>query len=200
MTTIELTSSQERVLTALVNLAENADRPVSGREIAESIDRNPGTVRNRMQSLRDLRLVEGVPGPEGGYVPTDGAYDALGVERMDDAETTPVAVDGDPVEGVNVEEIDLSNVANPELCRAELVIRGPVGPFDAGDRVTIGPTPAAGLRISGTVDATNVDGNTLLLRVDGMETPATDAADSTDTADAADAADPTDAANANAAD
>ncbi|TKX81622.1 Rrf2 family transcriptional regulator [Halorubrum sp. SD626R] len=194
MTTIELTSSQERVLTALVNLAENADRPVSGSEIAESIDRNAGTVRNRMQSLRDLRLVEGVPGPEGGYVPTDGAYDTLGVERMDDAEITPVAVDGDPVEGVNVEEIDLSNVANPELCRAEIVIRGPVGPFEAGDHVTAGPTPTAGLRISGTVDATNVDGNTLLLRVDGMETPAADAADT------ADAADPTDAASAGAAD
>jgi predicted transcriptional regulator len=176
MSTIQLTSSQERVLTALVNLAENADRPVSGREIAESIDRNAGTVRNRMQSLRDLQLVEGVAGPDGGYVPTDGAYDTLGVERMDDAETTPVAVDGDTVEGVNVEEIDFSSVANPELCRAELVIRGPVGPFEAGDHVTVGPTPAAGLRLSGTVDATNVDGNTLLLRVDGMETPAADAA------------------------
>jgi predicted transcriptional regulator len=171
MSVIQLTSSQKRILTALVNLAENADRPVSGSEIAESINRKAGTVRNQMQSLRDLQLVEGVPGPDGGYVPTDGAYDVLGVERMDDAETTPVTVDGDPVEGVNVEEIDLSSVANPELCRAELVIRGPVGPFETGDRVTVGPTPAAGLRLSGVVDATNVDGNTLLLRIDGMETP-----------------------------
>ena len=172
MSAIQLTSTQKRLLTALVNLAENADRPVSGREIADSINRNPGTVRNRMQSLRDLRLVEGVPGPDGGYVPTDGAYETLGVERMEDAESTPVAVEGDPVEGVNVEEIDLSSVANPELCRAELVIRGPVSPFDAGDHVTVGPTPAAGLRLSGVVDATNVDGNTLLLRIKGMETPA----------------------------
>ncbi len=172
MSTIQLTSSQKRVLTSLVNLAENADRPVSGRTIADAISRNPGTVRNRMQSLRDLQLVEGVPGPDGGYVPTDGAYEALDIARMDDdAERTPVACEGDPVEGVNVEEIDLSSVANPELCRAELVIRGPVGTFDAGDYVTVGPTPAAGLRLSGTVDATNVDGNTLLLRVDAMETP-----------------------------
>ena len=172
MSAIQLTSSQKRVLTALVNLAENDDQPVSGREIAESIDRKAGTVRNRMQSLRDLRLVEGVPGPDGGYVPTDGAYDTLDLERMDDAETTPVAVEGTPVDGVNVEAIDLSSVANPDLCRAELVIRGDVGPFERGDHVTVGPTPAAGLRLSGVVDATNVDGNTLLLRVDGMETPA----------------------------
>jgi len=159
------------MLTALVNLAENVDRPISGKEIADSIDRKAGTVRNRMQSLRSLQLVEGVPGPDGGYVPTDDAYDVLGIDRMDGAETTPVAVDGTPVEGVNVESIDLSSVANPELCRAELVLRGPVGPFETGDHVTVGPTPATGLELSGTVDATNVDGNTLLLRVDGMETP-----------------------------
>ncbi|WP_418286693.1 Rrf2 family transcriptional regulator [Halorubrum sp. DTA46] len=171
MSAIELTSSQKRVLTSLVNLAENADRPVSGREIAETIDRNAGTVRNRMQSLRDLQLVEGVPGPKGGYVPTDGAYETLGIERLADAARTPVECEGALVEEVNVEEIDLSSVANPELCRAELVIRGPVGTFDTGDRVTVGPTPASGLRLSGTVDATYVDGNRLLLRVDGMETP-----------------------------
>lgn len=176
MSMIQLTSSQRRVLTSLVNLAENADRPISGREIAETIDRNAGTVRNRMQSLRDLQLVEGVPGPDGGYVPTDGAYETLGVERMDGAARTPIECEGDPVEGVNVEEIDLSSVANPELCRAELVIRGPVGSIDAGDHVTVGPTPAAGLRLSGVVDATNVDGNTLLLRIDRMETPSTEPA------------------------
>jgi len=170
MSTIQLTTSQRRVLTALVNLAENVDRPVSGGEIAESIGRNAGTVRNQMQSLRDLGLVEGVAGPQGGYVPTDAAYETLDLERMDDAERTPVEREGNPVEGVNVEEIDLSSVANPELCRAELVIRGPVGAFDTGDRVSVGPTPGGGLQLSGVVDATHVDGNTLLVRVEGMET------------------------------
>ena len=74
MSTIQLTTSQKRVLTALVNLAENADRPVSGSRIAEAIDRNAGTVRNRMQSLRNIGLVEGVAGPKGGYVPTDASF------------------------------------------------------------------------------------------------------------------------------
>ncbi|GAB7008758.1 Rrf2 family transcriptional regulator [Halorubrum trueperi] len=176
MSTLQLSSSQTRVLTSLVNLAENAERPVSGREIAEAIDRNAGTIRNQMQSLRNLRLVEGVAGPNGGYVPTDEAYETLGVERMDDAERTPVEREGDPIEGVNVEEIDLSSVANPELCRAELVIRGPVTDFEPGDRVDVGPTPATGLRLSGVVDATNVDGNTLIVRIDGMETLSAEAA------------------------
>ncbi|ELZ42391.1 transcriptional regulator [Halorubrum californiense DSM 19288] len=164
------------MLTALVNLSEGRETPVQGREIAEAIDRNAGTVRNRMGSLSTIGLVKGVAGPDGGYIPTDDAYDALGIERLEDAATTPVEREGDPVEDVTVAEIDLSSVANPELCRAELVIRGPVGPFDAGDHVTVGPTPAAGLRLSGVVDATNVDGNSLLVRVDGMETPTGSAA------------------------
>ncbi|TKX66922.1 MULTISPECIES: Rrf2 family transcriptional regulator [Halorubrum] len=176
MSNIQLSSSQERVLTALVNLSEGRETPVQGREIAEAIDRNAGTVRNRMGSLSTIGLVKGVAGPDGGYIPTDDAYDALGIERLEDAATTPVEREGDPVEDVTVAEIDLSSVANPELCRAELVIRGPVGPFDAGDHVTVGPTPAAGLRLSGVVDATNVDGNSLLVRVDGMETPTGSAA------------------------
>lgn len=171
MSELQLSSSQERILTALVNLSEGRDTPVQGREIADDIDRNAGTVRNRMGSLRTLGLVEGVAGPDGGYVPTDAAYDTLGIERLENAATTPVERDGDLVEDVTVAEIDLSSVANPELCRAELVIRGSVGSFDAGDRVTVGPTPATGLRLSGVVDATNVDGNTLLVRVEGMETP-----------------------------
>ena len=66
MSTIQLTTSQERILTALVNLAENTDRPVAGARIAESVDRNAGTVRNRMQSLRNIGLVEGIAGPKGG--------------------------------------------------------------------------------------------------------------------------------------
>ena len=30
------------------------------------MSRNPGTIRNQMQSLRSLGLVKGVPGPRGG--------------------------------------------------------------------------------------------------------------------------------------
>src|SRR5665647_2343167 len=30
----------------------------------------PGTVRNQMQALKTIGLVDGVPGPKGGYIPT----------------------------------------------------------------------------------------------------------------------------------
>lgn len=170
MTNIELSSSQERILTALVNLADGKDAVVCGQAIAETIDRNAGTVRNRMQGLRTLGLVEGVPGPNGGYTPTETAYETLGIEPMDDRARVPVERGGSSVDGINVREIEFSSVNNPELCRAEVVLRGSARGFEGGDRVTVGPTPATGLRLSGIVDAADVDGNSLMVRVDSMKT------------------------------
>ncbi|MES3161120.1 MAG: Rrf2 family transcriptional regulator [Halorubrum sp.] len=170
MSMLQLSASQERILTSLVNLADDEESVISGREIADSVDRNPGTVRNRMQSLRALDLVEGVAGPEGGYKPTERAYEVLGLERLRDPERVPVERGGTPVEGVTVREIDLSSVNNPELCRAEVVLHGSVRPFEGGDRITVGPTPTAGLQLSGVVDAADIEGNSLMIRVDSMET------------------------------
>ena len=67
---MELTPIQKEILTALVNLYRKHKRAVKGEMIADVINRNPGTVRNQMQSLKALGLVEGVPGPKGGYKAT----------------------------------------------------------------------------------------------------------------------------------
>jgi len=84
MSSIELTSSQKSILTALINLYGEQEDAVKGEAIAEEVDRNPGTIRNQMQSLKALQLVEGVPGPKGGYKPTSNAYEALDIQRMDE--------------------------------------------------------------------------------------------------------------------
>lgn len=81
MSSIELTSSQKSILTALINLYGEQEDAVKGEAIAEEVDRNPGTIRNQMQSLKALQLVEGVPGPKGGYKPTSNAYEALDIQR-----------------------------------------------------------------------------------------------------------------------
>ncbi len=172
MSTMQLSASQKRVLTSLVSLTDDEESVICGREIAETVDRNPGTVRNRMQSLRSLGLVEGVAGPEGGYKPTQKAYDVLDLERVHGTDSVPVERDGTTLEGVTVREIDLSSVTNPELCRAEVVLHGSVRPFEGGDYVTVGPTPGTGLRLSGVVDAADIDGNTLMVRVESMTTAA----------------------------
>jgi len=171
MSSIELTSSQKSILTALINLYGEQEDAVKGEAIAEEVDRNPGTIRNQMQSLKALQLVEGVPGPKGGYKPTSNAYEALDIQRMDEPADVPIYHDGEEIEGVNVDGIDLSSVHHPELCRAEIHVQGSVREFHEGDSVTVGPTPLSKLVIDGTVDGKDDTANVLILRIDDMQAP-----------------------------
>ncbi|MEF8780333.1 MAG: Rrf2 family transcriptional regulator [Haloferacaceae archaeon] len=171
MADIELTTSQKTILSALVNLYGDTEDAVKGEEIADEVDRNPGTIRNQMQSLKALQLVEGVPGPKGGYKPTTTAYEALEIQRMDEPATVPLYHHGERVEGANVEEINLSSVHHPELCRAEVQLQGSIKEFHEDDEVTVGPTPLSKLVIEGTVDGKDDTANVLILRIDSMRAP-----------------------------
>jgi hypothetical protein len=172
MSSIELTSSQKTILTALINLHRETEDAVKGEDIAEEVDRNPGTIRNQMQSLKALQLVEGVPGPKGGYKPTANAYEALDIDQMDEPAAVPLLHNGDPVDTANVGEIDLSSVHHPDLCRAEIYVQGSVREFHEGDKVRVGPTPLSKLVIDGTVDGKDDTDNILILRIDDMRAPA----------------------------
>ncbi|MFB6072576.1 MAG: Rrf2 family transcriptional regulator [Halobacterium sp.] len=176
MSSIELTSSQKTVLRALVDLYTQREQAVKGEDIAEEVDRNPGTIRNQMQSLKALQLVEGVPGPKGGYKPTVNAYEALDVQQLDTAAEIPVEHEGEAVEDANVQEIDLTSVHHPELCRAEVHMRGSIADFHEGNEVVVGPTPLSKLVIAGTVDGKDDTSNILILKIDSMEAPAEDPA------------------------
>ena len=172
MSSIELTPSQKKILEALINLFRDAESAVKGEQIAEEVDRNPGTIRNQMQSLKALQLVEGVPGPKGGYKPTGTAYDALEIQEMDQAADVPLEHDGEGVPGANVQEIDLTSVHHPELCRAEIRLQGSISDFHEGDSVAVGPTPLSKLRIEGTLDGKDDTNNSLVLTIDKMRAPA----------------------------
>ena len=174
MAEIELTSSQRTILTTLVNLYSDEETAIKGEAIADGVDRNPGTIRNQMQSLKALQLVEGVPGPKGGYKPTASAYEVLGLEQMDDPAEVPVHRDGDRVEGVNVTAIDLTNVHHPNLCRAEITLRGSIGEFHDGDSVRVGPTPLSNLVVEGVVAGRDESGNSLILEIREMRAPVDD--------------------------
>jgi predicted transcriptional regulator len=171
MSSIELTSSQKTILTALINLYRESESAVKGEDIAEEVNRNPGTIRNQMQSLKALQLVEGVPGPKGGYKPTANAYEALDVDQMDEPATVPLFHNDEQVENTNVDGIDLSSVHHPELCRAEIHVQGSVRDFHEGDSVRVGPTPLSRLVIRGTVDGKDDTNNIIILRIEGMEAP-----------------------------
>ncbi|MGZ7117522.1 MAG: HTH domain-containing protein, partial [Methanobacterium sp.] len=55
-----LTSVQKEILQSLITLYRKfKGKSIKGEEIAEIMNRNPGTIRNQMQSLRSLGLVKG---------------------------------------------------------------------------------------------------------------------------------------------
>ena len=172
MSSIDLTSSQKTLLSALTDLYRGTENPVRGRDIAEEINRNPGTVRNQMQSLTALQLVEGVPGPKGGYKPTTNAYNVLDIDRMDDPATVRLLQNGEMVKNIGIAEIDLSSVHHPELCRAEIHIQGSIQNFHDGDEIVVGPTPLSKLRITGTINGKDETASILILQVDDMLAPA----------------------------
>ena len=174
MSSIELTPSQKTILQELINLFRESESAVKGEDIAEQVDRNPGTIRNQMQSLKALQLVEGVPGPKGGYKPTANAYDALQIQEMDQPADVPLRHGGTPVESANVQEIDLTSVHHPELCRAEIKLQGSIADFEEGDDISVGPTPLSRLLIEGTLEGKDDTSNSLILTIDEMAAPAGD--------------------------
>jgi hypothetical protein len=148
---MELTLVQRDILTALINIYRRENRAVKGEEIAELIDRTPGTIRNQMQSLKSLNLVEGVSGPKGGYVATGHAYEALKLDGTDDTVIVPVVRNKAMVPGASASEILFSKIAKSNECDGAVRIIGNVRDFQVGDDIQVGPMPVNKLYLRGTV-------------------------------------------------
>lgn len=165
---MELTPIQKDILIALINLQREKGRAVKGEEIAEIINRNPGTVRNQMQSLKVLQLVEGVPGPKGGYKATGEAYEALNITAMDNEALVPIYRNGEIVEGATVAEISFTTVRHPDLCHGMIKVLGNIRSFEQGDLVQMGPTPVNRLVVRGEIVGRDDTGNTLVFSINEM--------------------------------
>lgn len=164
---LELTQIQKDILYALITLyKKKSGGSIKGEEIAELINRNPGTVRNQMQALRALGLVEGVPGPKGGYRPTSKAYELLSITKPEESVVVPVVVNDVVLEDLTVEEIDLPSVSHPEVCQARVRLLGDIRKIVPGDRVKFGPTPVNELVISGRVVGRDDTANTLIVDIE----------------------------------
>jgi len=165
---MDLTPVQRDILTALINIHRIEGRAVKGEEIAELIDRNPGTIRNQMQSLKALNLVEGVPGPKGGYRATGGAYEALNIEATGDVVTVPVIRNGVLMEGATASEIVFNKVMHSQQCDGVIRVIGNIRDFNVGDEIEVGPTPVNKLYIRGTVRGRDDTMSRLILHIDEM--------------------------------
>ena len=55
---MDLSLIQKDILITLITLYHQHSHPIKGEEIADVIKRNPGTVRNQMQALKAIGLVD----------------------------------------------------------------------------------------------------------------------------------------------
>jgi predicted transcriptional regulator len=165
---MELTPIQKEILTALINLYRMKKQAVKGEDIAEMIKRNPGTVRNQMQSLKALGLVEGVPGPKGGYKATGATYRALSLAELDKETTVPIKRNDEIVENATASEISFTTVRHPDLCNATVHVIGDIRKFDVGDSIVIGPTPVNKLIMRGYVIGRDDTENSILFVIQEM--------------------------------
>lgn len=173
-TAVELTDGQLATLRLLIDCYRERDTAVKVGIVVGRAERDPTTVRSQLRNLKALQLAKGISGPKGGYKPTGDAYGVLDLQTMDDAAIVPLSRNGERIEHVNVEEIDLVSVRQPERCLAEVRVQGPVRDVRDGDTVTVGPTPQSCLTIVGRIDDV-VDGDgVLVIDVERMDAPADD--------------------------
>ena len=122
-----LTSVQKEILQTLINLYQSSKgKSIKGEDIAEVMGRNPGTIRNQMQSLRSLSLVKGVPGPRGGYKPTIKAYHSLNISVSDKDSNVPIYKNDEPMDNISVAKIEFTSVPQPSECEAAIKVLGSI--------------------------------------------------------------------------
>lgn len=159
-----LTSVQKEILQSLINLYRNSQgKSIKGEEIAEIMNRNPGTIRNQMQSLRSLGLVKGVPGPRGGYKPTIEAYHTLNISATGKETQVPIFKEGKELNDISVAKIEFTSIPHPGECEAAIKAVGNIKQLDLGDRIRVGPTPVNKLVINGVIVGRDDMDNILLL-------------------------------------
>ena len=165
---MDLSLIQKDILITLISLYHQYSHPIKGEDIAEIIKRNPGTVRNQMQALKVLGLVDGVPGPKGGYHPTARAYGELNITNDYSESDVPIQKNNLDMDGIKVSEIAFTTLTHADLCHALIKIIGNVRAFDIGDRVTVGPTPVNKLLIKGEVFGKDEINSALLISTSEM--------------------------------
>ena len=148
---MDLSLIQKDILITLITLYHQHSHPIKGEEIADLIQRNPGTVRNQMQALKTIGFVDGAPGPKGGYIPTALAYRELNLSNTEGEYSVGISRDGELISGATVQEIDFTTLCHPDICHAVIKLFGSAKLFEIGDRITIGPTPVNKLLVRGEV-------------------------------------------------
>ncbi len=125
-------------------------------EIVETMNHpSPGTIRNQMQTMKALKLVRGIAGPKGGYLPTELAYEML--EFGQEAEDIPI-YRNEKLSDVTLQEMRLKP-PNSSI----LHVLGDIRDFKVGDRIKIASKK---LIISGRIVGRDDMNNSLLSSIE----------------------------------
>lgn len=105
--------------------------------------------------MKALKLARGIPGPRGGYLPTELAYETLGFRQ--EAEDIPI-YRNEELSGVTLHELGLKPPNS-----SVLHVLGDIRDFKVGDRITIASNK---LLVCGRVEGRNDLDNSLLSSIE----------------------------------
>ncbi|HID43078.1 MAG TPA: HTH domain-containing protein [Archaeoglobaceae archaeon] len=164
---LDLNRIQYDIVRTLIRIYQQKNTAIRADEMAKLINRNPGTVRNQMQILKTMGIVEGSPGPKGGYWPTIKAYELIGMPRQSEYVSVPVYIDGIAVG--DADEIIFSSLSHPEVCYAKVRVLGDIDSVTNGQEVVIGPTPVNKLMIYGSIIGKDDTSEILVINIKKMQ-------------------------------
>jgi len=164
-----ITISYKESLMALIDLYEKKKSMIRGGEIAKILGKSPGTIRNQMQTLRALGYVEGIPGPKGGYKPNLKAYEAVDMEKKNEAVIeVPVYQNEKKIEGIQVKKISFTDIGNPQKCSVRISVLGDTKKIRDNTQIKIGPTPVNKMIVQGKVIGRDDTNKELLLETNSI--------------------------------
>lgn len=135
----------------MIELYEKKKSFVKSKDLAIKTGRDEGTIRNITPVLRALGLVEALPGPKGGYMPTSKAYESFSIPKQFRTLKVPIYKKNGEDTGVTVTDILFKSVYSPDFCQVLLKVIGDLSKLEIGEEVVIGPTPSGRMVIEGKI-------------------------------------------------
>ncbi|MDH5806146.1 MAG: CBS domain-containing protein [Candidatus Methanomethylicaceae archaeon] len=162
---VNLTRPQKEIILALIEIYEQKKNFVKSKEIAMKIRKGEGTIRNIMPTLRALGLIESIPGPSGGYLPTSKAYECFNIPEHYRSINIPIFRKNGEATGAFVSDIIFKSVYSPDFCQALLKIIGKVSQLNIGEEIIVGPASSGRMIIEGKIIGRDELHGELLLEV-----------------------------------
>ncbi|MCS7098491.1 MAG: CBS domain-containing protein [Candidatus Methanomethyliaceae archaeon] len=162
---VNLTPPQKEIVLALIEIYEQKKSFVKSKEIALKIRKGEGTIRNIMPTLRALGLIESIPGPKGGYLPTNKAYEYFNIPEQYRSVNVPIHKKNGEYTGTFVTDIIFKSVYSPDFCQAIIKTIGEVSKLNIGEEIIIGPTSSGRMIIEGKIIGRDELHGELLLEV-----------------------------------